>query len=182
MDICLSVENKTVQRLSVSTLTKKSDANANMCHIKMWLEGQDGCHGCVCLCLSPVWFDVLCHVNLTQLHWVWLHRHMDAHMGSHMDADIVIFLFAVNRSREHSEMERFIPVSCTFSSTVTIHPSASYHLACSIFGLLICCVSFSHFPFSHIPSDPLFPFNFCTRAIFFIYIFNPLTAWIVLLC
>lgn len=140
-------EWQTKQLLSVSTLTKKSDAHANMCHIKMWSEGQDGCHGCVCLCLSPVWFVMLCHVNLTQLHWVSLHRHMDAHMGSHMDTDTVIFLFAVNRSREHGEMERFIPVSCKFSPTVTIHPSASCHLASSIFRLIICCVSFSHFSF-----------------------------------
>lgn len=43
-------------------------------------------------------------------------------------------------------METVIPVSCAFSSTVIIPPSATHQLAFPIFGLIISHVSSSHFP------------------------------------
>lgn len=121
---------------------------------------------CLAVFISSVIGHALpCERDPVTQKWAWVHRHMDRHMRSHMGADIMIFLFAVNKARKHSGMERVISVSCTSSST--LHGSATYHLASSIFGLMICFVSSSHFLLSHIPSDHLFSFNFHTRAHFF---------------
>lgn len=169
-------KKESVQLLSVSTLTQKPDANTNMCHIEMWLPRL-----CLAVFISSVIGHALpCELDPVTQKWAWVHRHMDRHMRSHMGADIVIFLFAVNKARKHCGMERVIPVSCTSSSA--LHGSATYHFASPIFGLMICFVSSFHFLLSHIPSDHLFPFNFHTRALFFFFRFNPLTSWIILLC
>lgn len=73
-----------------SKYTSKLVMQVNTCHCQSRSEGQAGCHGGVLLCLSPVWFNVLGHVNLTQLlcaECACAHGHMGTRMRSHMDTD-----------------------------------------------------------------------------------------------
>lgn len=120
----------------VTTVKQKSDANTNMQRCGKSKKEVTTATG---LCVSPAWirFPLPCGP------FSYTHTHQDTHHmheKSNMDGNsAVLFLSIISKT---SEVENVIPVSCTFSSTVTVLVSALHQIASSMFGQMtyICCV------------------------------------------
>lgn len=153
-------------RCSVDQKYTKLPMQGNTCHWHSGSGGKAGCHGSVLPCLSPVWFNVLHHVNLTQLRCAecaCAQRHMGTRMRSHMDTDDGAGFEGGLRDGNSYSSILHIFFNCDHSPFR--HPSAcSLHLwldnqPCVIIPFFTCSI------------DPLFYSSFLLELFFFFFSF-----------